>query len=172
MSEQAQSAPSCVMVIFGAGGDPTKRKLILALYYLAKNHLLPKQFAIIAVNYRDMDNATFRQHLDIPAHEYIGKELSTELWLPLLERIHYLQDVFLAEETFDQLSELLTQLQKQCSISGNSSFYLATRLKTAGQLNHLLKKSALRPGAVLANYLRELPNLLIVAKQSKRKMAK
>ena len=49
MSEHAQPAPSCIMVIFGAGGDLTHRKLIPALYYLASDELLPKQFAIVAV---------------------------------------------------------------------------------------------------------------------------
>ena len=142
-SEQARPAPACVMVIFGAGGDLTKRKLIPALYYLAKDKLLPEQFAIIAVDHRDMDNEAYRQHLDEAVHEYVGEDLSTDLWTPLLDRIHYLQGDFLADETFNRLSELLTELQAQYRIAGNSLFYLATPPRFFGEIASRLKTAGL-----------------------------
>src|SRR5262245_1004480 len=51
----------CVVVIFGASGDLTQRKLVPALFSLACEDLLPEQFAIVGVARSDMDNESFRQ---------------------------------------------------------------------------------------------------------------
>ncbi len=50
MPSRAQKAPPCTLVIFGAGGDLTKRLLMPAIYNLAKAKLLSEKFAIIAVD--------------------------------------------------------------------------------------------------------------------------
>src|SRR5882672_2127635 len=60
---RAQKAPPCTLVIFGAGGDLTKRLLIPALYNLAKAKLLSEQFAIIAVHRTPKPVGTFREYL-------------------------------------------------------------------------------------------------------------
>src|SRR5580704_12377219 len=64
----APTAAPCVMVIFGATGDLTKRKLLPALCNLAKEELLPKQFAIVGFAGNDFDTESFRKKLseDVP----------------------------------------------------------------------------------------------------------
>jgi len=56
-------APPCVVVIFGAGGDLTKRKLIPALYNLAKEEMLSPRFALIGIDRSDTDEAGYRDKL-------------------------------------------------------------------------------------------------------------
>ena len=65
-----QPAGPCAMVIFGAGGDLTKRKLIPAIYNLAKGKLLPEQFAIVGVSAEQFSTDDFRQRSTTDIKEY------------------------------------------------------------------------------------------------------
>ena len=58
--ETAHIGPPCIMVIFGAAGDLTKRKLIPALYNLKKSNLLSDNFAVIGVARAEMSDDEFR----------------------------------------------------------------------------------------------------------------
>jgi hypothetical protein len=60
---EAQVSPPSAMVIFGASGDLTRRKLIPALYHLARNNLLSKQFILVGVARRSISAESFRQYL-------------------------------------------------------------------------------------------------------------
>jgi glucose-6-phosphate 1-dehydrogenase len=64
-SQELSGQPSgpCVMVVFGAGGDLTKRKLIPALYNLARDGLLAKEFAVVGFGRTPLETATFRQKM-------------------------------------------------------------------------------------------------------------
>ncbi|MBA2726986.1 MAG: glucose-6-phosphate dehydrogenase, partial [Parachlamydiaceae bacterium] len=62
-SQSRKSAQSCVLVIFGATGDLTSRKLIPALYNLACDHQLPENFACVAFARRDKTNEVFREEM-------------------------------------------------------------------------------------------------------------
>ena len=63
LHQQGQQASPCVMVIFGASGDLTKRKLIPALCNLAKSRLLSPQFAVIGFSYDSLTTEAFRAQL-------------------------------------------------------------------------------------------------------------
>jgi len=56
-----QQAGPCMMILFGAGGDLTKRKLMPAIYNLAKSKLLPEQFAIVGVSIESYSIEDFRK---------------------------------------------------------------------------------------------------------------
>src|ERR1700726_3482982 len=58
-----QAVVPCALVIFGASGDLTKRKLIPSLYNLGSYHLLPADFSIIGVARRPLSNDVFRDQL-------------------------------------------------------------------------------------------------------------
>ena len=60
----------CAMVIFGAGGDLTKRKLIPAIYNLAQGKLLPEQFAILGSSVEPFTTEEFRKRATADIHEY------------------------------------------------------------------------------------------------------
>ena len=61
--QPAEQLGSCIMVIFGASGDLTKRKLIPALYNLAKEGYLPDDFAVVGVARSEMNSEQFRERI-------------------------------------------------------------------------------------------------------------
>ncbi len=139
---QAEPAPPCIMVIFGAHGDLTKRKLIPSLYYLAKDGLLDERFAIIGVDHVEGNDESYREFLDESIKEFVGKKLSIELWESLRPKINYLQGDFMQDDSFSDLSERLDEISSASNIPANVLFYMATpprffheiarRLHTAG----------------------------------------
>jgi glucose-6-phosphate 1-dehydrogenase len=116
----------CIMVIFGASGDLTKRKLIPALYNLAKDNLLSQQFAVVGLARSPLTNESFRQKLAEEMQEFATGPVDPALWEWLAQRIYYLPGDGQEPETFQRLKELLTQIDKAQSLSGNYLYYLAT----------------------------------------------
>src|SRR5260370_9552417 len=74
------TAPSCVMVIFGADGDLTKRKLIPALYNLKESKLLPENFAVIGVARAEMNDEEFRRRLGDEIREFATDDIDSQIW--------------------------------------------------------------------------------------------
>jgi glucose-6-phosphate 1-dehydrogenase len=124
--EAAHLAPPCVMVIFGAAGDLTKRKLIPALYNLKKSNLLPDNFAVIGVARAEMNDQEFRNRLRDDLHELAPEDVDPAPWKWLEERLYYLSGDFDDNQTFVRLKELLTKVDAERKAEGNYFFYLAT----------------------------------------------
>src|SRR5437588_1275102 len=120
------TSPPCIMVIFGAAGDLTKRKLVPALYNLRESGLLPENFAIIGVARAEMDDEEFRRRLRDDMHEFAGDEVKTGIWKWLEERLYYLSGNFDDDQIYTRLKELLSKIDKERSAKGNYFFYLAT----------------------------------------------
>src|SRR5271155_4252940 len=87
-------ADPCVMVIFGAGGDLTGRKLIPALYNLAKAELLSREFAIVGMSHSAMSNDQFRQKVAEDVKHYAGGDLDQDIVEWFLKRLYYLTGEF------------------------------------------------------------------------------
>ena len=120
------SNPSCILVIFGAAGDLTKRKLIPALYNLKKAELLSDSFAVIGVARAEMDDEEFRQRLRDDMNQFATEEIENETWNWLAERLHYLAGDFDDEHTCPRLKTLLEKIDRERQAQGNRIFYLAT----------------------------------------------
>src|SRR5271165_3986211 len=84
----------CIMVIFGASGDLTKRKLIPALYNLAKDNLLSRQFAIIGVASGDLTSESFREQLSKDIKSFATGTVDEEVWAWFQRRIYYVRGSF------------------------------------------------------------------------------
>ena len=121
--------PSCIMVIFGAAGDLTKRKLIPALYNLKKANLLSESFAMIGVARTVMDDEEFRQRLRDDVNEFATEEIEEETWKWLAERLHYLSGDFDDPQTCVRLKTRLDEIDRERNAGGNYAFYLATAPK-------------------------------------------
>ncbi|MGD2112340.1 MAG: glucose-6-phosphate dehydrogenase [Gammaproteobacteria bacterium] len=119
-------APSNVMVIFGAGGDLTKRKLIPALYTLLRDNLLPERFAILGVDRREVDVEAFREQLDAASRGFLGAGPDAALWQRLLQHIHYLPGDFADADVYVRLKSRLAEITASGAIDANYLFYLAT----------------------------------------------
>lgn len=85
---QAPPALPNAMVIFGAGGDLTKRKLIPALLHLCNARLLSDSFAVLGLDRLDMDDDSFRDLMGEHIRDHVGAAFDQSLWERLVERLH------------------------------------------------------------------------------------
>jgi glucose-6-phosphate 1-dehydrogenase len=116
----------CAMVIFGAGGDLTKRKLMPALYHLAKGKLLPERFAIIGISIEPYSHEQFRDRMTQDIHQYAGIKVDPSSWDAFVKGVYYLSGDFNDSELYKKLGETLAQVEKEQGTEGNCLFYLAT----------------------------------------------
>jgi glucose-6-phosphate 1-dehydrogenase len=127
MSELQKTADPCVMVIFGATGDLTKRKLFPALYNLAKEKFLPENFAIIGVGRQEIDAEDFRQNIIADLKEFIPNTPDKKLIQWFKEHTYYTGGDFDEDKKlFTDLKKLLAEVCKTHNIPENYFFYLAT----------------------------------------------
>jgi len=117
------SNPSCVLVIFGAAGDLTKRKLIPALYNLKKADLLSDNFMVIGVARAEMKDEEFQRRLRDDMNQFATEPVESETWNWLSERLHYLPGDFGDEKVY---SDLKARIDREANEQGNCIFYLAT----------------------------------------------
>jgi glucose-6-phosphate 1-dehydrogenase len=115
----------CVMVIFGASGDLTKRKLIPALCNLASDGLLSKQFAIVGFAANDYTTESFRKMLTDEIPKYSGSPIDQKLWNWFTERIYYVKGDFNDVQAYQRLKQQIDEADKQHNTLGNKFFYLA-----------------------------------------------
>jgi glucose-6-phosphate 1-dehydrogenase len=119
-------ADPCAMVIFGAAGDLTKRKLIPALYNLANSNLLAREFAVIGVGRDAFTTESWRNEISAHAKEYATDVLDPELWDWFQHRLYYVQGEFGEAATFQKLREQLDAANHNHGTHGNYLYYLAT----------------------------------------------
>lgn len=122
----SEAAGPCAMVLFGASGDLTKRKLAPALFNLAKVSLLPKNFAILGVAIEQLGDEQFRTQVSsfLPA-----EDRDTEAWDWFQQRLYYQCGDFADPGTYSTVASRLSQLDQQYQTEGNYLFYLATSPK-------------------------------------------
>jgi glucose-6-phosphate 1-dehydrogenase len=116
----------CAIVIFGVRGDLTKRKLLPALYNLRCNGLMPRDFAIVGVGRREMDDSGLRDELGRELHKFATRPVSEEVWADFRERLHYVRGEIEDPATYRNLAGRLAELEREHHTGGNVLFYLAT----------------------------------------------
>jgi glucose-6-phosphate 1-dehydrogenase len=121
----APPAPPNVMIIFGAGGDLTKRKLIPSLYHLWSAGLLPESFIMLGLDRLDHDDDSFRALFSEHLQATSGNNFRPEIWSQLEERIHYMKIDMLAGADYELLCEHLSRIDAERDTEGNYLFYLA-----------------------------------------------
>jgi len=124
--EPGKAADPCVMVLFGAAGDLTKRKLVPALFNLVKARLLPKDFAVVGVSVDDLSLEQFRNQVTGFLHP---EDRGTEAWEWFTQRLYYQRGDFADSETYATLGDRLSDLNRERQTQGNYLFYLATAPK-------------------------------------------
>src|SRR5215470_13047230 len=115
----------CVMVIFGASGDLTRRKLIPALYNLGKNQLLSPEFAVVGVAHDAMSTEEFRAKLKQDLHQFADVTLDPEMEKWFEERMYYLTGDFGDPKLYEQLKNQLQKMDSDHGTHQNYFFYLA-----------------------------------------------
>ncbi|HLI51746.1 MAG TPA: glucose-6-phosphate dehydrogenase [Thermomicrobiaceae bacterium] len=117
----------CAMVIFGATGDLTRRKLVPALYNLAIEGLLPPGFSVVGYARRPWSDDEFRQHLREGVDQFSRRRpVEPGVWDPFAQGISYIQGEFEDTSDFKRLAGALDQLDRDRGTAGNRIYYLAT----------------------------------------------
>jgi hypothetical protein len=129
-----RKADPCVMVIFGAGGDLTKRKLIPALCNLAASKLLPEQFAVIGIANNDLTSETFRKQLSDEIQKFASCPITPDLWNWFLQRLYYIRGDFDDPAAFQLLKDQIATVEKTHHIPGNHLYYLAVAPRFFGKV--------------------------------------
>ncbi len=124
----------CALVIFGAGGDLTKRKLIPALYNLVRERLLSDDFAVIGFARQAIGDEGYRTKLEADMREFATSELTPEQWGWLKERVYYCQADFNEGDAFQKLAAVLARVEKERNTRGNALFYMATAPEFFGEV--------------------------------------
>ena len=115
------------MVIFGATGDLTKRKLFPALYNLAKGGFLPEHFAIVGVGRQEIETKDFRLQILDNLKEFAPKPVDSKLLKWFEERTYYTGGDFDDDkQLFKDLKEMLVEVCSTHDIPENFFYYLAT----------------------------------------------
>lgn len=131
------------MVIFGATGDLTARKLLPALYNLAKSNLLSREFAILGVARNEYSVDQFRQIMGEKLQSFATSALDRELQEWLLRRIYYCSGEFNDPALYTHVAQTLAEIDKNHNTHGNCFFYLATSPVFFGQIADMLGASGL-----------------------------
>jgi glucose-6-phosphate 1-dehydrogenase len=124
----------CIMVIFGAAGDLTRRKLVPALYNLARAGLLPREFAILGIAHTSMSTEDFRGKVSEDIRHYAGNDVDPGIWDWFNNRLHYITAEFDDKNLYSQLKTTLEKLDKDHSTRQNFFFYLATAPRFFGPI--------------------------------------
>ena len=111
--EAGPGGPACMLVIFGASGDLTKRKLIPAIYNLAKSNLLPREFAIVGVAREDMSTDGFRHKFRSEIQEFATASVESDLWERIEQGLYYLSGDFSTSQIYNLLGDSLAHADKQ-----------------------------------------------------------
>jgi glucose-6-phosphate 1-dehydrogenase len=116
----------CGLVIFGASGDLTKRKIIPSLYRLQKNRFLSENFFILGTGRTEINTDEFRKEMFSTVKNTFSKDFNESAWNELVDKIYYSPIDYAVQETYAQsLMGKLLQLEKKHQTGGNRIFYLA-----------------------------------------------
>lgn len=128
VSRQQKNAEPCILVIFGATGDLTARKLIPALYNLAREGQLPTHFACVGFARRDKSHIDFREEMEEAVTEFSRKKpIDQNVWSSFKEQLYYHRSTFDDDKGYEDLKTFLATLDEKFGTKGNRVFYLSTQ---------------------------------------------
>ena len=138
-----QRADPCVMVIFGATGDLTKRKLFPALYNLAKSDLLAREFAVVCMARSEMSSEAFREQISQDIKKFATTEVTPNLWEWFMQRIYYVSGDAKNPNSYQKLKEVIEHADREHGTQGNYFYYLATAPDFFGEIVGQLRAAGL-----------------------------
>src|SRR5258706_16310019 len=120
------AADPCTIVIFGASGDLSRRKLIPALYSLAAQNCLARRFAIIGFARTPMTDDAFQKSAVDSIQQFTNGGSNTDIKCKeFVQSLAYVSGEYHRPEAFDQLKNRLEELDRANKLEGNRLFYLA-----------------------------------------------
>jgi glucose-6-phosphate 1-dehydrogenase len=139
--KKIKSPDPCTLVIFGATGDLTARKLIPAIYNLGKEAHLPINFACVGVARREKSHEEFRNDMQKNINNFSRtKPIDKNFWPSFKERLFYHQSQFDEDQGYESLKSFLSEIDSKHSTQGNRIFYLSVQPKFFPLIIEKLKK--------------------------------
>jgi len=139
-----RKAGPCALIIFGASGDLTKRKLVPAVYSLARQNLLPSSFFILGAARTEMNDDAFRQAMRQALEEHGDEGIADEtLWESFASRLYYIPIDPAIHPTAENFTKRLNELDDQWGTGGNHLFYLSTPPSSFGPFIRMLQENHL-----------------------------
>ena len=136
----------CLLVIFGASGDLSRRKLLPGLYNLAVDGVLPEPFAVIGSARAEMDDEAFRGVGREGVKEFSRRPLEESAWGDLRARLFYHRGSPTDEESIRSLGRRMEEVERSLGLPGNRIFYLALPPNLiAGTVQQLQRADLVRP---------------------------
>lgn len=128
--KNSRNIDPCVLVIFGATGDLTGRKLAPAIYNLGREGMLPANFACVGFARREKTHEEFRKEVkeDINSYSRV-KPIDESFWESFQEQIFYHCSEFDSDEGYEKLAAFLKELDARHATRGNRVFYLSVQPK-------------------------------------------
>ena len=143
-NKSSRAIDPCVVVIFGATGDLTSKKLAPALYNLGREGMLPANFATVGFARREKTNQAFRDELKADINIYSRvKPIDEPFWKTFQEQIFYHKSEFDDEAGYKALDALLKTLDSRLATKGNRIFYLSVQPKFFPIIIQHLRKAGL-----------------------------
>jgi glucose-6-phosphate 1-dehydrogenase len=143
-SSNGKGIDPCILVIFGATGDLTGRKLAPALYNLGLEKMLPSKFALVGFARREKSDAQFREELKTEVSTYSRtKPIEEPFWNQFEEKIFYHRSEFDDDEGYIRLANSLEKWSAQFGTRGNYVFYLSVQPKFFSLIISKLQKHGL-----------------------------
>ncbi|NER23652.1 MAG: glucose-6-phosphate dehydrogenase [Symploca sp. SIO1B1] len=127
--QQERTPEPLILVIFGASGDLTKRKLVPALYQLKRGRRLPPELTIVGVARRDWSHEYFREQMREGIEDFSDGIESEEVWKDFAEGLFYCSGNMDQPESYQKLKAFLGELDGKRGTMGNRVFYLAVSPK-------------------------------------------
>ena len=135
------------VVIFGASGDLTSRKLLPALYHLHHEGMLPASFAVIGYARTEMSDDEFRALARRACEEYGRCEIEEPMWDEFAPALTYVAGEFDSERAFDRLRAHLDRIDAERGTEGRRLFYCATPPAAYGDVVRRIGEEGLQDGA-------------------------
>ena len=150
--------PPCAIVIFGANGDLTKRKLMPALYRLAYERRLPPAFAVVGISRTPMSDDEFRQRMGESVRRFLEDAPFDEpLWSGFAPSLFYLAGDISDPAVYHALADKLSEIEGTRQTGGNVLFYLSTQPSQYGPVALGLGAAKLNTGTGWRRLIVEKP---------------
>ncbi len=131
----SRKAPPCAVVIYGANGDLTKRKLMPALYRLAFEGRLAPGFAVVGVSRTAMSNDEFRERMRDSVKKYLeDSPFDEQLWVSFAQGLTYVAGDVGQPDSYGELASHLKAVAAERQTEGNVLFYLSTQPSQYAQI--------------------------------------
>src|ERR1035437_38724 len=132
-----RQVPECVIVIFGANGDLTKRKLLPALYRLAFDRRLSAGFAIVGISRTPLSDDEFREKMRASVEQFSeDTKLDNDVWAAFARGLYYVSGDIGDKDLYGRLGEKLGQIEGERHTGGNVLFYLSTQPSQYAPIAH------------------------------------